>query len=105
MPEWPFSKPRTTATLVRMERASRVRVTGGICVNQASKPTTGRDNLEVGVVVFARDEAGYTGPVVEGTLKTRARIKLISGLPYASTALPSPSFLNRPVSSTSINSR
>jgi hypothetical protein len=32
---------RTTATLVRTERASQVRVTGGICVNQASKPTTG----------------------------------------------------------------
>lgn len=32
---------RTTATLVRTERASHVRVTGGICVNQASKPTTG----------------------------------------------------------------
>ena len=42
-------------------------------MNQASKPTTGIDNLEVGVVVFARHEAGYTGPVAEGTLKTRAR--------------------------------
>lgn len=30
---------RTTATLVRTARASQVRVTGGICVNQASKPT------------------------------------------------------------------
>lgn len=36
-----FKDPRTTATLVRTERASQVRVTGGICVNQASRPTTG----------------------------------------------------------------
>jgi hypothetical protein len=70
VPEWPFAEPRTTATLVKTERASQVHVTGGICVNQASKPTTGRDNLEVGV---ARDEAGYTSPVAEGTLTGRTR--------------------------------
>lgn len=39
------ARKRTTATLVRTERASQVRVTGGICVNQASKPTTGMSYL------------------------------------------------------------
>ena len=38
---------RTTATLVRTERASQARVTGGICANQASKPTTGIWTLSV----------------------------------------------------------
>ena len=71
--------PRTTATLVRTERASQVRVTGGICVNQASRPTTGiwmvavrsatgdparelkMRMRDVGAVV-QWDVAGYIGP-------------------------------------------
>jgi hypothetical protein len=38
---WIVLDGRTTATLVRTDRASQVRVTGGICANQASNPTTG----------------------------------------------------------------
>ena len=47
-------------------------------MNQASKPTTGINNLVLGVVVFTRDEAGYTGPVAEATLK---RVPLIRPIP------------------------
>ena len=71
---------RTTATLVRTERASQVRVTGGICVNQASKPTTGMVvlSLQLRACVLERDmrllllswsgrererEQGFDGPV------------------------------------------
>jgi len=52
---------RTTATLVRTERASQVRVTGGICVNQASKPTTGIWK----VAVEGQSGNRVTGPVAE----------------------------------------
>ena len=47
-------------------------------MNWASKPTTGIDNLVLRVVVFARVEAGYTGPVAEETLtQTRARYQSV----------------------------
>jgi hypothetical protein len=70
---------RTTATLVRTERASQVRVTGGICVNQASKPTTG-----IGAVFAAdgvRARAGRDAPVIRGVLVVEARYGPVAGYP------------------------
>ena len=49
---------RTTATLVRTARASHVRVTGGICVNQTSKPT-GIDSVQCEADDSGLCRAGY----------------------------------------------
>lgn len=56
---------RTTATLVRTEMASHARVTGGICVNQASKPT-GIDTVGAAAAESLRLIDDATGPAPRG---------------------------------------